>query len=690
MVKNTDAEALIGANVYLFGTYDGTTSNIDGRFNFETWEAGEQTLIISFVGFETQEILFKIDAAIFHEVFLKEQFNTMAAVTIAAGAFEASDEKKSVVLKSLDIAMTAGATADIAGALNTLPGTQKNGESGRLFVRGGTSNETKVFIDGVEASDFYGTSGPSIPTRSRFSPFLFKGIFFSTGGYSAEYGQALSSALVLNTSDVNKVSSVDVSLMSVGADVSINRYWKDQSIYAQIGRTDLSPYNNLISQKVKWIQGSKSWNGTLSYKKNFEKGGRQRSLVMANTNSFALEQKTILNDAGFNSVNVSNKFFYSNLTYDQPIKKDDVFYTGASFTRNHDETGFNGFESNTPVNHFHVKTKYAHQINERTFLNTGIEILYQDYLERLSDSLSSIHLSFDQIRPVFFTELDHYLSEKWILRGGLRGEYENYSSTYNLAPRFSIAHMLNAFDQLSFATGVFYQDPESKFLRFSDVLDQERAGHYILNFQRIKDDRVFRIEGYLKNYQKLIRYEDAFDAESFSSDGFGYAYGIDLFWRDRGVIKNLDYWISYSWLQSERKYQNYSEKASPNFTSNHNASIVCKKWFPRLKSQMGATFSITSGRPYDDPNKPGFNESKTSIYNDLSFNMAWLPNPQVVVYFSANNILGWDQTFGYRFSEIPGDNGQYLSESIRLPAKRFLFFGCFITLGTYNKQIENL
>ena len=49
----------------------------------------------------------------------------------------AGEEKRRTILKAVDIATTAGATADIAGALNTLPGTTKNGESGRLFVRGG-------------------------------------------------------------------------------------------------------------------------------------------------------------------------------------------------------------------------------------------------------------------------------------------------------------------------------------------------------------------------------------------------------------------------------------------------------------------------------------------------------------------------------------------------------------------------
>ncbi|MEJ7665878.1 MAG: hypothetical protein WKG07_43365 [Hymenobacter sp.] len=56
---------------------------------------------------------------------------------ITGGAFEASDERRAAVLKPLDMLTTAGANADIAAALNTLPGTTRVGEEGKLFVRGG-------------------------------------------------------------------------------------------------------------------------------------------------------------------------------------------------------------------------------------------------------------------------------------------------------------------------------------------------------------------------------------------------------------------------------------------------------------------------------------------------------------------------------------------------------------------------
>ena len=79
---------------------------------------------------------------------IKEEPNELKAVTISAGSFAAGDSKRGAVMSSLDIATTAGSNADITAALKTLPGTQQVGEQEGLFVRGGTGQETKQFIDG--------------------------------------------------------------------------------------------------------------------------------------------------------------------------------------------------------------------------------------------------------------------------------------------------------------------------------------------------------------------------------------------------------------------------------------------------------------------------------------------------------------------------------------------------------------
>ncbi|MCB0464943.1 MAG: carboxypeptidase-like regulatory domain-containing protein, partial [Aequorivita sp.] len=199
IVTDTNNTPIIGANVYLEGTYDGGTSDDNGKFSFETSEIGTRTLTISYVSFEPFRLIDDVSKMKNLKITLREDVNSLETVTISAGSFSAGDNSKISVLKPLDIVTTASALGDFVGALQTLPGTTTVAEDGRLFVRGGDAGETQIFIDGIRVFTPYSPTTNNVPTRGRYSPFLFDGITFSTGGYSAEYGQALSSVLLLNT-----------------------------------------------------------------------------------------------------------------------------------------------------------------------------------------------------------------------------------------------------------------------------------------------------------------------------------------------------------------------------------------------------------------------------------------------------------------------------------------------------------
>ena len=118
--------------------------------------------------------------------------NELNTVVLSAGSFSAGDSSKASALKPLDIVTTAGAAGDFVGcACKPCQELPANPDDGRLFVRGGTADETQIFVDGNRVFSPYLPTTGNIPTRGRFSPFLFDGITFSTGGYSAEYGDAL-------------------------------------------------------------------------------------------------------------------------------------------------------------------------------------------------------------------------------------------------------------------------------------------------------------------------------------------------------------------------------------------------------------------------------------------------------------------------------------------------------------------
>ncbi|WP_317131300.1 TonB-dependent receptor [Polaribacter sp. IC073] len=259
--KNTP---VFGANVYLEGTYNGTSSNEIGEFSFPTSEKGTQTLVISFISFEPY--LKTADVSSFKNLKIKRR----DAVVINAGTFEAGEKAKITILKPLDILTTASALGDVMGALKTLSGTAKVAEDGCLFVRGGEAEETLIFIDGIRVFTPYTPSVNNIPTRGRFSPFLFKGISFSTGGYSAAYGQTLSSILQLNTIDEPMEEKTDLSFMTLGLGVGNTQIWENNSFSVNTSYINLAPYQEAFPDRNTWKKPVQSLSGEMVYKLKFK------------------------------------------------------------------------------------------------------------------------------------------------------------------------------------------------------------------------------------------------------------------------------------------------------------------------------------------------------------------------------------------------------------------------------------
>ncbi len=680
-------EPLLGVNVYLKGTYDGATTDINGQFSFETYETDSLTLVSSYIGFHTSEIYLNPKSQKLN-IELKEEINQLNAVVITAGSFNASDENKREVLKPLDIVTTAGATADIPGALNTLPGTQAVGETGRLFVRGGDGRETKTFIDGMLVHNEYSPSAPNTPGRSRFSPFMFKGTSFSTGGYSAEYGQALSSALVLNSKDVSENDRTDISLMSVGADISTTQSFEKSSVAGKVQYTNLTPYFALVNQNLRWDKAPQEVNGNFAYRWKTSKTGMLKVYSNLSSSDMNLYESDIVNPEVQHPVTVTNDYLHINTSYRELITDKWGVRTGLSFTRSNDFASLNQASKEQDLTGFHSKLALDYQHSDRLAFIVGGELMGRDLDQVLIDG-ESLNQNFDERLAASFVESEFFVSAALAFKAGLRAEHNNLTGDVTIDPRLSAAYKTGKKSQVSVAYGRFHQAPTAQVMLGENSTSPELAEHYIANYQWVNEGKTFRIEAYEKRYDQLARYSNIFDPSTFSFDGDGHARGLDLFWRDSKSIDNLDYWVSYSYLQTEREYQNFPGSFTPSFASNHNFSVVTKKFIESIKSQLGVTYSFASPRAYNDPNADRFMSGKTPSYHDLSFNISYLYSNQVIVHAMINNVLGINNIFGYEYASQPNEDGVYARKAITPPARRFIFLGVLITLSK-NKGINQL
>jgi hypothetical protein len=176
---------LIGANIYIYGSTEGDITDSIGHFSFITSQQGDVILKCSFVGYANYQCKLCLPLKSNLNIRLKSVSVNLKNVQIVASSFSFGQTNKLKTMKPLDVVMSGNSCGDIIASLHSLPGVQTVGENGKLYVRGGDNSETQIFINDMHVLQPYDTEPSNTVTRSRFSPFLFKGINFSLGGYSS-------------------------------------------------------------------------------------------------------------------------------------------------------------------------------------------------------------------------------------------------------------------------------------------------------------------------------------------------------------------------------------------------------------------------------------------------------------------------------------------------------------------------
>ncbi|TCJ18812.1 TonB-dependent receptor [Flaviaesturariibacter flavus] len=711
-VRDGKGAPVAGASIAIRGSYDGATADSMGRFSFRSTEKGAQVLEVSAVGFKAASQPVQLNGSPLEVQFsIREEVTELKAVVITAGSFEASDKKKGTVLSPIDIVTTASANADVTAAVKTLPGAQQVGESEGLFVRGGTAQETKTFIDGTLVNNFFYSSVPNVAQRGRFSPFIFKGTVFSAGGYSALYGQALSSALILESIDLPEQSAGSVGISVIGANAGIQKLAKNKksSWGASYGYTNIWLGFQLIKLRDEYTHIPEYHTADANFRIKTSASGMLKYYGYFSYNKLGLRQTSIDTLGYKDAFGLANDNMYHNLSWRENLGRGWKLQLGASYATNHDDINSSlvnadndarlvggleerNFGLRTKGHYANAKAVFEHRLKGLSALRVGTEYNYssdRSDFTRYNGQQIPNNVT-EQIKSLF-GEADIYLTNELAARAGLRAEHSSLLNKVNVAPRLSLAYKLGQGGQASLAYGEFYQSPERRYLPAPVTLDYARATHYIAQYQRISAQQTLRLEAFYKRYQSLLKTGIVGGHElATGSTGYGDAKGFELFWRDKKTIKNLDYWVSYSFLNTKRDYLNFPAAIEPSFAAKHTASLVLKRFVPGIKTQFNASYTYASGRPYynigyDASSKPVLTDAGRTIdYHSASISVNYLPklfskkgaSRFTVLVFSVSNVLGNQQVYGYKYAY----NGMR-KEAITPPTNMFVFLGAFISFG---------
>ena len=683
-VKAKDQSPLVGVNITIKGTYDGSITDANGDFEV-LLNQNNSTLVISYIGYINQEVELASEQTELH-IILKESITSLNAVTITAGTFSAGDKKRASTLESMDIYTTAGSLGDINGALKTLPGTQPASDDGRLLVRGGEAAETQVYVDGLLAAKPYYSKVPDLPTRGRFSPSLFSGTVFSTGGYSAEYGQALSSILILESDDIAVEELTSLSLMSIGAEASKTWCAPNRSTSAGVSYTNMAPYFSMANTRMDWIKPVEATNLNFMHRQKYDNGAMFKCF---STYDYGVQKFNTSIDDQITTIDTKGGTGYVNLTYSTPIFNNSYLKAGMASTIDNvkQEAGVH-LTKDREIN-IESRVAISQPLSNAIELKYGISDAFtafnQDYTN--TNVLNQHNITTDDHIVGVFIEPEIKLSADMAFRAGLRYEHSTYLQESSLSPRLSFAYKTGKNSQITAAWGHFFQNPINEYTKYTSNIDFEKASHYLMGYQTGSlKKRLFRIEGYYKDYDQLIAYDNFINYQygNLSNNGEGYAKGIDIFYRDKETFKNTDFWLSYSYIDTKREYKDYTQSVTPNYVSEHTFSAVGKYYLGAINTQVGATWVLASGRPYHQAGDSNFMSRKAPYYNDLSFNLSYLTHIGdhfTIIHFSFSNVLGRDHLVGYRNVPSADGSGDYYQMPIQPDIKQFLFLGVFISIN---------
>ena len=703
------------ANIYIKDSFDGTSSDQKGQFLFETSEKGEQIIIVSFIGYESNQQKIEIlDETITMKIILKESSELIKEVVITAGSFGASDDDKVIVLDPIDVVTVASSRGEISGALEALPGTQPQADKEGIYVRGGDASEAKQIVDGMLIQNPYFSDVPDIPQRGRFEPFDFQGTAFSQGGYSAQYGQALSAIVDLKTwsrfGDFN-ANTYGITPLSL----SYGRAYGNDSTVCGINLdyTNIEYFQNFnnegflsdyIKDRTNFTNPPEGYEIKTNYSKKFDKGiykylGKYSDYGLGTSDS----------EVG-SSFNLDNNNSFLLTTYLGEINEDLLIHLGFSYSDNSNNSEIIVEDSPININSsddlMQMRAVLTKKILSKSKLKYGFHLFDQNsqYLNYIRTGPGTHDYSQNKVNiaeklVAAFSEFDLRLFKRFAVNVGIRYESSKLLDKTNISPRFSSAYKIGKNSQFSYAYGNFFQTPDIGFdqwYRQNNIeidnnaileLDFEESTHHIFNYEWSKKGKILRFEVFDKQYDNLILLdpcEDDYCANNLNNQGYGYSRGAELFWRNDKSSDGTgqDIWIAYSYLDSKRKFKQYhSKEIIPTFASMHKLTFIYKNGI-KLSNGAGLNSNLaltaTSGYPYYNI----FNETQYESDPYLSFDIggSYLPdieNGFMVIFFNISNPFGYRNSFGYDF--IGYDMLELNPPEEKLPSSlRSFFIGCFM------------
>jgi len=673
------------ANVFIKNTTDGNMSDDNGNFAFETSLSDRQILVISHISFEKVEMPLQIFETMPKiSIKLEQIFVQMDEVTVSASSFSAADEEGKT-LNSMDVYTTAGAEADVLKTIQTLPGVSQVEESAGLFVRGGDAAETVILLDGATLTHPYKYESDQGGYNGMISPWHLKGTYFSSGAFSAKYGNALSGVLAMESLDRPAEKTYEFGVGLAAVSLGFNSPVNDKLGVRFAGNySDCTALFKINGAADEFNQFPLSYDANLNLTYQLSRRTKLKFFTYATQDEIQADYNSPTYHGYFTS---KNNNLVNNLLISTLLSKKSSMRTSVSINNFEKDFSLGNLVIKSNDDVIKIRSDFIYEWNPKLSINYGFEFNQTDYgisgQYPLNDNDLSLSGDFEKYQHHYemfhhgyYLESKYFITKKLMTLTGFRLDASDYNSEKVLDPRLSVVYQLNNANSFKLASGVYHQFPKTQFIHGNyggAKLSAMKALHYVAGYELKTEAVNFKSEFYYKDYDHLpLEYSN----QTYNSDGYGYVYGADFFLK--GSLPFISGWLSYSYLKTERKELEYQKLVPGDMDIRHNFVAALKKYFASGQS-WSLTYKVHSGRPYTAELNAWNQERLPAIQSlDLSWSLyrAFTGNNFIVLYASIANLLDSQNVYGYYFSPDYSEKTE-----INSTFGRTYYFGISLSLG---------
>lgn len=716
-VKDKETQSPVNdAIVEIIELQQKTASDINGNFEFKSIPFGTYQVKISCIGYET---IVKTDIV----VLSSRPANVTAELMLSNITTEQIDVEGKYFQKSTDestsnynldfeeVRRAPGAVEDISRMVQILPGVSPaNDQRNDLIVRGGSPAENLTMIDGIEIPNVnhYPTQGSTSGPIGMINVKFINNVDFSTGGFSARYGDKLSSVMHISFREGYRkrfLSDINLSTAGFGGVFEGPLFSKKGSFLFSVRKS----YLNLIRGAIRLAAVPDYWDFNLKTVYDFNKNTKLTFVGVGGLDkiSFEGESSEISDENPYGKAKGNQEQFTAGFNLKNLFRKGYIQTVAANSTaftdiENRDlRTDAMKFYYKSTESDFNFKSEAFYQINSTNNIIFGggaryIKFKYENFFNSDTTSFGYVIPEINVNRKDEFYKGSAFaqytlklFSNKVILNAGARFDYFSGIKNKNaISPRLGISYSFLSTTTISASSGIYYQSPEYIWLMSDERnknLEFMKATHYVAGIEHLfTSDIRFSLEGYYKEYKNypvstlvptyvLIsggteNGPNLLFGEAVSK-GFGYSRGIDVSLHKKLTGNGFYGMLNYSLSESKVTGLEGGEKPG-SFDYRHNLTVIAgyqiaEDWLVGLK------FRYTTGRPYtpideqssiaagrEVSNFSDFNGARFKDYNrlDLRVDKKWnFKNLTIVSYFELQNVFNTENVYSYFWNEYKNE-----------------------------------